>query len=124
MSFASGTGSFRSTGTPTVRTPEPSAIRPSSVERGVGMRIIALEEHFTTQALRNANADDLLLQEVRKQADEGEGGFAGVTRQLLDLLLDLGEQRIPLMDAAGIGVQVLSHTTPGPERLEPTLAVR
>jgi uncharacterized protein len=88
------------------------------------MRIIALEEHYTTQALRDTNADDLLLQEVRNQADQREGGFAGVTRQLLDLLLDLGEQRIAHMDSAGIDVQVISHTTPGPERLEPTLAVR
>jgi hypothetical protein len=35
----------------------------------------------------------------------------------------LRDGRIAAADAAGIDVQILSHTSPGPETLEPPLAV-
>jgi uncharacterized protein len=38
-------------------------------------------------------------------------------------IYDLGKKRIAAMDAAGIDVQILSHTAPGPEELEPKLAI-
>jgi predicted TIM-barrel fold metal-dependent hydrolase len=71
------------------------------------MRVIALEEHYSTQAFRDANADH----------PRTLVSFDG-------LLLDLGEQRLASMDAAGIDVQVLSQTTPGPEALDAKTAVR
>jgi predicted TIM-barrel fold metal-dependent hydrolase len=37
-------------------------------------------------------------------------------------IYDLGEGRIAAMDDAGIDVQILSHTVPGTENLEPSLA--
>ena len=90
------------------------------------MRVIALEEHYTTQALREANADHPLVRRslVREYAEQDGEGFKGPNDQLLHQLLDLGELRLATMDAAGIDVQVLSHPTPGPEGLESSLAVR
>ncbi|MGW1562274.1 amidohydrolase family protein [Streptomyces sp. NPDC002144] len=91
------------------------------------MTIIALEEHFSTQALRDANADHPLLRkpQVRDPHDGLAGaGFSGVGEQTLARLLDLGEQRLADMDAAGIDVQVLSQTTPGTEGLNASTAVR
>lgn len=67
------------------------------------MRLIAVEEHFLTRAVREAwvgaAADD-----PTAAFDRGEIG----TR-----LEDLGEGRIARMDEAGIDLQVLSLTTPG-----------
>ncbi|MDP2646693.1 MAG: amidohydrolase family protein [Desulfobacterales bacterium] len=41
---------------------------------------------------------------------------------LLNKLLDLGEERLKAMDAAGVDVQVLSLTIPGVELLDPAVA--
>ncbi|GHB59157.1 amidohydrolase [Streptomyces umbrinus] len=90
------------------------------------MKIIAVEEHFTTPALRDANADHPLvlhLLDLERKRIEGGSGPA-VPPQLSRLLVELGEQRIADMDAAGIDVQVLSQTTPGPETLRASTAVR
>lgn len=43
---------------------------------------------------------------------------------LIDQLCDLGERRIAEMDAVGIGVQVLSLTSPGVEQLQAAEAVK
>ena len=75
------------------------------------MRVIAIEEHYITQALREANLEHPLVRNI-------------ISERLLGQLLDLSEPRLASMDAAGIDVQVLSHTTPGPESLEASLAVR
>ncbi|MBO4252297.1 amidohydrolase family protein [Streptomyces griseorubiginosus] len=91
------------------------------------MTIIALEEHYSTQSLRDANAGHFLLRNplVRDSDDARAGtGFAGAGRELVGRLHDLGERRLANMDAAGIDVQVLSQSTPGPENLEASLAVR
>lgn len=77
------------------------------------MKIIALEEHFLTQALREATADH----PVSRLYEETIPHFIGP-------LLDLGDRRLADMDAAGIDVQVLSHTVPGPESLPADTAVR
>jgi predicted TIM-barrel fold metal-dependent hydrolase len=77
------------------------------------MRIIALEEHFMVQALREASADHPLSRLYEQEIPHHLGS-----------LLDLGERRLADMDAAGIDVQVLSHTVPGPESLPADTAVK
>jgi uncharacterized protein len=69
------------------------------------MRVIALEEHFWTPtvaeaigSLRNPNA--------------------GPDSPLGANLADLGEGRLAAMDASGIDLQVISHTTPGVQHLD------
>jgi predicted TIM-barrel fold metal-dependent hydrolase len=74
------------------------------------MRVIALEEHFWTPtvaeaigSLRNPNA--------------------GPDSPLGANLADLGEGRLASMDASGIDLQVISHTTPGVQHLDGATAV-
>jgi predicted TIM-barrel fold metal-dependent hydrolase len=69
------------------------------------MRVIALEEHFWTPAVADAigalrNPDTTTSQSP-----------------LAANLEDLGEGRLAAMDAAGIDLQVISHTTPGVQHL-------
>jgi predicted TIM-barrel fold metal-dependent hydrolase len=87
------------------------------------MKIIAFEEHYKLLSIHEANKkinDPVLLAyEAMKNggrlSEDPKTGFpAGI--------YDLGEGRIALMDEAGIDVQILSHTVPGPENLEPALA--
>jgi predicted TIM-barrel fold metal-dependent hydrolase len=74
------------------------------------MRVVALEEHFT-------------FPELVKRIDPGmikRRGFRPRTARsagpsLSELLPDLGERRLASMDAAGITVEVLSNTGPGPD---------
>jgi uncharacterized protein len=86
------------------------------------MKVIGFEEHYKLPAIQEANRDNPgeLVYDVWKKAGrfetDAQGGWpAGI--------YDLGEGRIAAMDAAGIDVQILSHTSPGPETLEPSLAV-
>jgi uncharacterized protein len=72
------------------------------------MRTIALEEHFWTPDLA---------------ARPGTGMLALMGQQLDEQLRDLGELRIKEMDAAGIDLQVISHTTPAAQQLEAAEAV-
>src|SRR5258705_4018575 len=68
------------------------------------MRIVALEEHFWTPEIAAAVAGE------RKPK-------AGPGSPLEADLADLGERRLAAMDAAGIDLQVISHTTPGVQNL-------
>ncbi len=70
------------------------------------MRVIALEEHFWTPAIAEAIG---ALRNPDTAASESP---------LAANLLDLGEQRLAAMDAAGIDLQVISHTTPGVQHLD------
>ncbi len=67
------------------------------------MRAIAIEEHWTTEgidrALRTQGVDESLALNDRGDIPER--------------LLDLGEQRIEFMDAAGIDMQIVSLAPPG-----------
>jgi uncharacterized protein len=69
------------------------------------MRVIALEEHFWTPAIAEAIGP---LRNPNAGADSPLG---------LDLA-DLGQRRLAAMDASGIDLQVISHTTPGVQHLD------
>jgi uncharacterized protein len=74
------------------------------------MRVIALEEHFWTPAIAEAIG-------TLRNPD------AGIDSPLGANLADLGERRLATMDASGIDLQVISHTTPGVQHLDPATAV-
>lgn len=79
------------------------------------MRIIAFEEHFTIPAITQAHKDHPSVRYF--QADNPNTA-------LVTALTDIDAARIAAMDEAGVGVQILSQTTPGPEILEPGLSVK
>jgi len=74
------------------------------------VRTIGLEEHAWIPTLR-----DRLMAEPPDMIDESLPAFNQHERG--PRLLDLGEERLRLMDDAGIDVQVLSTTTPGTQSL-------
>lgn len=86
------------------------------------MKVIGFEEHYKLAAVSeehrrqgSTSATDLL-------AAAGYGG-TGPQGEWPPGIYDLGAGRIAAMDAAGIDVQILSHSVPGPETLEPSVAV-
>ncbi len=74
------------------------------------MRVISLEDHFWTPAIAEAIG-------ALRNPDTDAGG------PLAADLADLGERRLAAMDAAGIDLQVISHTTPGVQHLDAELAI-
>ncbi|MGH6663924.1 MAG: amidohydrolase family protein [Pseudolabrys sp.] len=74
------------------------------------MRVVALEEHFTVPAL---------VQRIDKGAISRRGFRPRKpptnAPNPMELLPELGERRLKSMDEAGITVQVLSNTGPGPD---------
>ena len=76
------------------------------------MRTIAIEEHFTTEAIAEANAA-VATGGVRREFPQG----------VLAKLRELGEPRIADMDAGGIDVQVISLQAPGVQLLDAATAV-
>lgn len=80
------------------------------------MKIVALEEHFVTSAVRDA-WDQL-------PADRAEPSHVRSSTGLLAARLeDLAERRLSDMDDSGVDIQVLSLTTPGVQSLDPDVAV-
>jgi uncharacterized protein len=74
------------------------------------MKVVAIEEAFTYPPLGGlSDRFDVL----RRQAH---------WRVIEEKLENLAESRLADMDAAGIDIQVISHTPPGPESLEPAQA--
>src|ERR1700756_2625487 len=67
------------------------------------MKVIALEEHYLDPELARHFKD---------------GGPEARDAALLERLHDLGELRIREMDAAGIDMQVLSHSAPATQRFD------
>ena len=73
------------------------------------MRKVAIEEHFTTPTYQEY---------LQKLVERAGGAVLGqLPPQVEAKLLDLDEERLRLMDEAGIDVQVLSLTTPGLEQV-------
>lgn len=79
-----------------------------------------MEEHFVDPRVRAATASS---EWTRRTRELGEKGLRLGTA-VLSRLEDVDEARLAAMDAAGIDMQVLSHTQPGVEDLEADLAVR
>jgi hypothetical protein len=74
------------------------------------MRTVAIEEHFTVPALaRRIDPDAVKRRGFRPRTAPQSGPNP------LELLPEIGEQRLQSMDEAGITVQVLSSTGPGPD---------
>jgi predicted TIM-barrel fold metal-dependent hydrolase len=85
------------------------------------MKVIAFEEHYKTRAIAQANSAHPIEQVYNTWQKLGR--FPGDPSQGVPPgIYDLDDKRIAAMDAAGIDVQILSHTAPGPEELEPPLA--
>lgn len=78
------------------------------------MKLIAVEEHLLTPEVRAAWTDPTAAPDPASAFDAGEIG---------QRLEDLGEERLRLMDEAGVDVQVLSLTTPGLHNLAPDRSV-
>ncbi len=74
------------------------------------MRVISLEDHFWTPEIARAIG-------ALRNPDTDAGG------PLETNLLDLGERRLASMDACGIDLQVISHTTPGVQHLDADTAI-
>ena len=74
------------------------------------MRVIALEEHFTVPALvKRIDPEAVHRRGFRPRTARPSGP------SLAELLPDIGEKRLASMDAAGITMEVLSNTGPGPD---------
>src|SRR5271166_875311 len=72
------------------------------------MRVIALEEHFTVPALlRRIDPGAISRRGFQPRKAPAHG------RNPLELLPEIGEQRLDAMNEAGIAVQVLSNSGPG-----------
>jgi predicted TIM-barrel fold metal-dependent hydrolase len=74
------------------------------------MRVVALEEHFTVPALVRRIDPDVIARRGFRPRTPSPGGPS-----LAELLPEIGERRLQTMDAAGITVEVLSNTGPGPD---------
>ncbi|HTU50695.1 MAG TPA: amidohydrolase family protein [Acidobacteriaceae bacterium] len=86
------------------------------------MKVIAFEEHYKIPAIAQANKANPIEQIYDTWNKLGR--FPGdPSKGVPPDIYDLDEKRIAAMDAAGIDVQILSHTVPGPEELEPKLAI-
>lgn len=79
------------------------------------MKIIGVEEHFLTSAVRAAwSASSSAERDVALSLHLGE---------IADRLDDLSDARIRLMEASGVDMQVLSLTTPALHNLDPRQSV-
>src|SRR6202012_241822 len=74
------------------------------------MRVVALEEHFTVPALVGRIDRDAISRRGFRPRKTPKTGPSP-----LELAPEIGERRLQSMDEAGISVQVLSNTGPGPD---------
>lgn len=87
------------------------------------MKVIGFEEHYKIPAVSEANENSAFKSGTELLKKTGRFGGADRQGEWPAGICDLGAGRIAAMDAAGIDVQILSHTVPGPETVEPSLAV-
>jgi predicted TIM-barrel fold metal-dependent hydrolase len=80
------------------------------------MRVIAIEEHWTTKRI------DQALQ-TQPEPSRDESVALNERGDIPARLLDIDEQRIAAMDAAGVDVQILSIAPPGTNGLRAREAV-
>jgi predicted TIM-barrel fold metal-dependent hydrolase len=74
------------------------------------MRVVALEEHFTApQIVSRIDPGAISRRGFRPRKPPPAG------HNPLELLPEIGERRLQSMDDAGITLQVLSNTGPGPD---------
>ena len=74
------------------------------------MRVVALEEHFTAPALVSRIDPAAIKRRGYRPRKLAPGG-----PNPMELAPEIGERRLASMDEAGITVQVLSNTGPGPD---------
>ena len=74
------------------------------------MRVVALEEHFTAPALVSRIDPAAIKRRGYRPRKLAPGG-----PNPMELAPEIGERRLKSMDEAGITVQVLSNTGPGPD---------
>jgi predicted TIM-barrel fold metal-dependent hydrolase len=82
------------------------------------VKTIALEEHFSTPMQRQKSPPESEFREFYLSSRSEHVGHS-----IVDQLADLDEQRLAYMDAAGIDMQVLSFTSPGPQAFEAAEAI-
>jgi predicted TIM-barrel fold metal-dependent hydrolase len=85
------------------------------------MKVIAFEEHYKLPAISEEQQKVAINSGIDLLKQAGYGG-TGPQGEWPPGINDLGEGRIAAMDAAGVDVQILSHSVPGPETLEPSVA--
>src|SRR6266481_5761227 len=76
------------------------------------MRVVALEEHFTVPALVQRFDQNAISRRGFRSRNPPTTDL-----NTLELLPEIGERRLQSMDEAGITVQVLSNSGPGPDLL-------
>ena len=74
------------------------------------MRVVALEEHFTVPALAGRIDREAISRRGFRARNLPKAG-----PNPIELLPEIGERRLQSMDEAGITMQVLSNTGPGPD---------
>jgi predicted TIM-barrel fold metal-dependent hydrolase len=85
------------------------------------VRVIGFEEHYKLPAISEEHRNQGSTSATDLLRAAGYGG-AGPQGEWPPGIYDLGAGRIAAMDAAGIDVQILSHSVPGPETLKPSAA--
>ncbi|HTX97376.1 MAG TPA: amidohydrolase family protein [Mycobacterium sp.] len=86
------------------------------------MKVIGFEEHYKLPAI-SARHDTERSDSAKELFARASYGAPGAQGEWPPGVTDLGGGRIAAMDAAGIDMQILSHSVPGPETLEPSAAV-
>jgi len=86
------------------------------------MKVIGFEEHYKLAAISEEHRNEGSTSATALLKAAGFGS-ADPQADWPPGIFDLGEGRIAAMDAAGIDMQILSHTVPGPENLKPSAAV-
>jgi predicted TIM-barrel fold metal-dependent hydrolase len=81
------------------------------------MKIIAIEEHFTTPLYRQ----HVSAGEFRNFFITSRSAHLG--HDIVKEIADIGDERIRHMDEAGVDVQVLSFGSPGPQAFGPDIAI-